>query len=121
VYGLHGLAVTGFLVAELPYWVRAAGVLVVAVSLTWEVFHGVPLARGYGVKAVEIDASGRWFVDSGDGPRPVRLLPSSRVWTRILYLRFETQGRRFWLFLPADAVRRTDYRRLQTHLRATAS
>lgn len=119
VCAIHGLAIAGLVLADLPLWAVLTGGAVFAVSLAWEIHHGIPLSRGYALKAVGIDARGRWFVDSGDGTRPARLLPSSRFWPQMLYLRFEAQGRRFRLFLPADAVGQGDYRRLQAFLRAT--
>lgn len=57
---------------------------------------------------------------SGGELLPARLLPENRIWSRMLWLCFETADRRFWVLLPPDAVPADGFRRPQGRLRMAA-
>jgi len=117
ILGLHGLALAGFLLAVLPLWVRLSGVVVVGLSLLWEVRRGSPQSDLYGIRALVARDGGHWRLETDNGFLKARLLSSSRLWSKVAFLRFETGGRRLWLVLPADALSGDDFRHLSTRLR----
>jgi hypothetical protein len=114
---LHLLAAAAVMLADLPFWARSAGLLLGSLSLAWEIRHGFPLRQPGGIRAMALDGRGEWHLETEEGQSPARLLAASRVWSQILWLRFQTGGRRFWVLVPCDALPPDDFRRLRGRLR----
>ena len=114
--GLHVLGALGFVLVELPLWVRSLGLLLIGLSYSWERTHCMPLLKGQGIRALILEGADDWLIETKQGTFPARLLPSSSLWRRAVFLRFEVEGRRIAVWLPADALPGDAFRRLRAGL-----
>ena len=104
------------LLSALPGWIRITSLVLLLASLAYQLRRPHPLVEGSPLKAVNLGADGTWLLESVSGTQSARLLRSSRSWTRVLFLHFETAGGKLVLPLAADAVPPEDFRRLRVRL-----
>lgn len=113
---LHLLAVTALFASNLPSWVQWAGAVAVVASVWREVRYAWCTRDGDRILALEADADGGWRIESTQGLQPARLLTSSRIWSRVLFLHFYVDGRKLHLPLVFDSVPGDRLRRLRVRL-----
>ena len=113
---VHLLAATALFASNLLPWVQWAGAFAVVASAWREVRQTWRAPDGSRILALEADADGGWRIESTQGVRPARLLASSRIWTRVLFLNFDVDGRRLHLPLAFDSVPAERFRRLRVRL-----
>lgn len=112
----HLLVATALFANNLLPWVQWAGAVAVVASAGREVRQTWRAPDGSRIVALEADADGGWRIESIQGVRPGRLLASSRIWTRVLFLHVDMDGRRLHLPLAFDSVPGERFRRLRVRL-----
>ncbi|MDO9226990.1 MAG: protein YgfX [Pseudomonadota bacterium] len=107
---LHLAALAALLLARLPPIVWAAGLALLAMSLTLSTRRpDLPRLRCKSDGRLEIWRDGSW--------RAAQLLPDSVALPWLIVLRWRENGRRHRLLLPPDALRGDEHRRLRVWLR----
>ena len=114
---VHLLAGAAVVAADLPLWLQSAGLLLGGLSLGREVRHGFPFWQPGDIRALALDSAGDWHLETEEGRLPAHLMPATRVWSIVIWLRFRTGRRRFWVLVPGDALPPDDFRRLKVRLR----
>lgn len=114
---VHLLAAAAVVAADLPFWLQSVGLLLGGLSLAQEVRHGFPFWQPGDIRAMALDSAGDWHLETGAGRLPAHLTPATRVWSVVIWLRFRTGRRRFWVLVPRDALPPDEFRRLKVRLR----
>ena len=114
----HGLAVVIALVLPISWPVRLALVLLIAVSMGWNILTHVWPRTPWAVREALLGGDG-WEITLGTGARlPAKLAPSTFVgtWLMVLNFRCHRWPRRSLVLLP-DGVDPQTRRRLRARLR----
>lgn len=118
---LHGMAATALILASLPTGIQWIGFAYLLLSLIRQTRDPQPALAGYAVNSLNIDADGTWHFKSSDRVVSARLLDSTKLWARAMFLRFAVDGRRSRLLLTTDSTSPDEFRRLQVYLRTNPS
>lgn len=116
---VHGLAGAAVVVASLPWWVQAAFIAGIALSLIgFGYHHGARRSRGFIARIELLD--GRWRLETGDGAEYWGRLTGgyAHPLAVILNFRLKSGGRRSVTLLP-DAADPDALRRVRVWLRTS--
>lgn len=119
---LHAGALAAVVAADLSLWPTVALLSLPLLSLLWDVQRRpLPLmGLRHRLKTLVHHDDGNITLIGDAVTVKGRILPESRLWSRILFLRLAVENQRVWLVLPADALSVQDFRRLQVRLRLHA-
>ncbi len=111
---LHGLALLGLVLADLPWPAKAMGAVLVAISL-WR------RQRVQAVVALRCQADGRLELGQDQNWQAVELLPGSVVWPWLCVLRLQADRRQQTVTVLPDSLEVEKFRRLRVWLRWRAA
>ncbi|MFC5697385.1 protein YgfX [Pseudomonas sp. GCM10022186] len=112
------LAVLALSLAELPPWVRMAGLFACVLHAAWCLPRQILLTSPKAFTGLRLDGDGWQLWRESEGWRPVQLRPDSLALPQAVILRFRLSGE-WWargLCIPADALERDQHRRLRVRL-----
>ncbi|MCQ4345890.1 hypothetical protein NGA35_00285 [Pseudomonas stutzeri] len=114
-----GLALLALTLAELPWWARLSGMLLVVVHALWCLPRAILLSHPRTFTALRHDERGWRLRNAAEGWVAVQLRPGSLALPQAVILHFRLPGQ--WLdralCIPADSLDREVHRRLRVRLK----
>ena len=119
ILALHAVAAAAVMMADMAWWTAMALLVGILLSLLWDLQRQAFPYAGlkHGLRTLVHHADGSFSLIGDGASSRARLLPTSRLWARILFLDFAIGKQKAWLVLPADALAAEDFRHLQARLR----
>src|SRR5690606_16240450 len=114
----QALALSALLLADLPLWARATGLLLCALHAL-RTLPALLLASRAAARGLRHDAAGWHLLGQAGDWQPVRLLPDSLALPALIVLRYRRPGRRLGegLCIARDALSADQHRRLRVRLK----
>jgi toxin CptA len=117
--GALGLALLALLLAALPGWAQAAGLLLCLIHAAWTLPRAILLNHPHAFTGLRHDAQGWQLRNAAEGWVAVQLRPGSLALPQAVILQFRRPGQWFarGLCIPADSLSQSLHRRLRVRLK----
>ena len=117
--GALGLALLALLLAALPGWAQAAGLLLCLIHAAWTLPRAILLTHPRAFTALRHNAQGWQLRNAAEGWVAVQLRPGSLALPPAVILQFRRPGQWFarGLCIPADSLSQSLHRRLRVRLK----
>lgn len=117
--GALGLALLALLLAALPGWAQAAGLLLCLIHAAWTLPRAILLSHSHAFTGLRHDAQGWQLCNAAEGWVAVQLRPGSLALPQAVILQFRRPGQWFarGLCIPADGLSPGLHRRLRVRLK----